>query len=323
MNRIRVGVLRGGPSSEYDISLKTGSTVLGHLDDEKYRARDILIDKNADWFINGAPTSPAKLHSHIDVAFNALHGHYGEDGQVQRELERYSIPYTGSGVSSSASAMHKGSAKKVFQTLGIRTPSHETITNGMHNLHDEVLRVFRALPGPYIVKPVSGGSSVGIMRANSFGELIDAVAEVFDEHNTALVEQYVDGVEATCGVIDAFRDSEHYALPPVEIVPSEEHAFFNYKAKYDGSTNEVCPATFSREIKEKLQDAASRIHAGMRLRHYSRSDFIVTPRGIYALEVNTLPGLTEESLLPKSLAAVGCTLNEFLDHLIGLAQQGK
>lgn len=323
MNRIRVGVLRGGPSREYDISLKTGSAVLKHLNQDKYHPRDILIDKDGKWFVDGVAVNPSALLIHIDVAFNALHGHYGEDGQVQRELERYRIPYTGSGVSQSASAIHKATAKEVFKTLGIRTPSYTTITSGMHNLYDEVVKVFRTLPGPYVVKPMSGGSSVGVVKANSFEELIDAVATVFDEHDTALVEQYVNGVEATCGVIDSFRGSEYYSLPPVEITPSSERTFFDYEAKYNGTTKEVCPATFSKRTKEEIQKLASKIHKGMRLRHYSRSDVIVTPRGVYALEVNTLPGLTKESLLPKSLEAVGCTLKEFLDHLIGLARGGK
>ena len=139
-----------------------------------------------------------------------------------------------------------------------------------------------------------------------------------------MIEEYVGGREATCGVIEHFRGKDFYALPPVEIIPSFTQDFFSYDAKYGGSSKEICPSSFSHEIKREIEEAAARIHEILGLSHYSRSDFIIHPkRGVYFLEVNTLPGLTKESLFPKSLSAIGSTMSEFVDHIIGIAINEK
>ena len=134
-----------------------------------------------------------------------------------------------------------------------------------------------------------------------------------------IVEECIKGREATCGVIDNFRDTKHYSLLPIEIIKPRNRDFFDYQCKYDGTTQEICPGNFSQKEKQALQNLSVKIHKALGLRHYSRSDFIVSPGGIYALEVNTLPGLTSESLFPKAMAAVGCDYLGFLDHLLNLA----
>lgn len=316
MSKLRVAVLRGGPSNEYDVSLKTGATVLKHLDREKYQPLDIFIDKNASWHVDGVVTNPLDLRHRVDVAWNALHGSYGEDGEVQRLLESIDLPYTGSGVVASAVAMHKAKAKEVFVRHGLSVaPGIEVELSVIDDA--DVREIFRSLPPPYIVKPVSSGSSVGMSTAHSISELHDALMRANEQSSNVLIESMVRGREATCGIIDGFRGEKYYALMPIEIVPPTDASFFDYSAKYSGTSQEICPGRFSREETTAIQEAARTAHEALGARHYSRSDFIVTPKGKpYILETNTLPGLTEESLVPKALAAAGCSLREFLDHVI-------
>jgi D-alanine-D-alanine ligase len=152
--------------------------------------------------------------------------------------------------------------------------------------------------------------------------LVPALTKAAEHGDSILVEEFIPGIEATCGVIEGFRDHELYALPPIEIRP---HAgFFDYDAKYQGKSQEIVPATFSESIKKSLEELAGKVHRALGLRHYSRSDFIIHPRrGIYVLEVNTLPGMTDESLLPKALRAVGSDVHELIDHVIKLAMNRR
>ena len=145
-----------------------------------------------------------------------------------------------------------------------------------------------------------------------------AVSEILHEAEGVLVEELIRGREATAGVVEGLRGEVLYSLPSIEIVPPSDD-FFSYDAKYSGATQEITPGRFSKKEKEELARLSRVMHEALGLRHYSRSDFIVSPRGIYYLETNTLPGMTTESLLPKSLAAVGVQFPDFLEHLVGLA----
>jgi len=311
-------VLRGGLSHEYEVSLKTGGSVLQHLPSEKYAAQDILIEKSGVWHLRGMPTTPARVFNQVDVVFNALHGEYGEDGTVQRILDTFGIPYTGSGTLGSAVAMNKALAKEHLQSLNIKTPQHKVL-EVTDDLEERVFEIFRKQSPPLVVKPCTGGSSVGVTIAKSYEALLQSVYKAFEYAPKVLIEEYIKGREATCGVIEHFREKELYSMLPIEIIPPQENNFFDYDAKYSGKTQEICPGNFSVEEKDELQRLAKEVHETLGLRHYSRSDFIVSPKGIYFLEVNTLPGLTSESLVPKSLEAVGCSFPEFLDHLVTLA----
>jgi D-alanine-D-alanine ligase len=171
---------------------------------------------------------------------------------------------------------------------------------------------------PVVVKPASSGSSVGITLVQDIKDLAAALLDAAKHSNEVIIEEYIKGTEATVGVIEGFRGEELYALPAVEIRSKTD--FFDFAAKYEGKSEEIVPAPFSKKIKDELADLARRVHKAVGLRHYSRSDFIIHPkRGIYVLEVNTLPGLTNESLVPKSLRAVGSDTHELIDHLIELA----
>jgi D-alanine-D-alanine ligase len=314
-----VGILRGGSSAEYDISLQSGASALKALNSQ-HTPIEIFIDRKGVWHIAGLPVSLDQVARRVDVILNCLHGTYGEDGTLQRELDSFNISYTGSGALSSALGMHKVRTKDMYRSTGIRTPEWAVI-HADGNLQKQLHEAFTNVPSPYFVKPVSSGSSVGVFKAHDFFSLEEAVARAFTYASSLIIEEAIQGREATCGVIDGFRGESHYALLPVEIIPAPGRDFFDYTSKYSGESKELCPGGFSEEETKAIQDAAIEAHRVLGLRHYSRTDMIVTRGYVYALETNTLPGLTEESLLPKSIDAVGSNLEEFLDHIITLALQ--
>lgn len=320
MQRIVVGVLRGGPSSEYEVSLNSGATVLQELDKTKYEARDLFISRDGTWHSNGREMPISRALQGIDVAFNAMHGEYGEDGTIQHILHTFGTPYTGSDSVSSAIAFNKQHTKGVLYSHGIR------MANGfMLELPDEgavekeAHSIFRSVPSPWVVKPAAAGSSVGVNVATDYHGLIDALGNARTVGPKILIEEFIRGREATCGVTDSFRGEDVYAFFPVEIIPPKGEMSWSYESKYNGKTQELCPSTFSDAQKEEITHIAKEAHKKLGLRHYSRSDMIVTPKGVYFLEINTLPGLTGESLLPKAVKAAGTKLGDFFDHLIQLA----
>lgn len=313
-----VGVLRGGPSREHEVSLKSGAAILANLPEERYDARDIYIDKQGVWHDRGRPVAPERVLRQVDVVLLGLHGEYGEDGEVQKLLERFGVPYAGADSFGSYLAMHKVMAKARAQEAGLLTPQFHYIESA-EDIDEGATEVIRNFHQPVIVKPVGWGSSVGVSIVGGHAPVRDAIATLFvDGAPGVLVEEYIRGKETTAGVVENLRGELLYSLPPIEIIPPEGN-FFNYTNKYDGTTREIIPGNFSRVAAEELQRAAKVMHRALGLRHYSRSDFIVTPKGVYYLETNTLPGLTSESLLPKSLAAVGVTFSDFLSHLVNLA----
>jgi len=320
--KIKVGVLRGGPSDEHDVSLKTGKSVLYNLP-ENFSGYDIFLSKDGDWYLEGKLSNPEKVFRAVDVIFNALHGKYGEDGKVQQLLEKFSVPYTGSGIFGSALGMNKAMAREAFAKAGLNIPKGIVIDLETKLPSGAADKIFKALGPSWVVKPASSGSSVGVSIAHNFNELVKAVKIASNFDSKLLIEEYIKGREATCGIIENFRGAQHYSLPVIEIIPEANHNFFNYEAKYGGGTREICPACFDAEIKNKIEEMARTAHKALGLRHYSRADFIVAKDKIYILEVNTLPGLTTESLLPKAIKAVGSSYPEFLEHLINLALDGK
>jgi len=315
LTRKKCTVLRGGPSSEYEVSLKTGDSILKALSDEKYNISDVAITKDNKWFLNGVEKNPADILKESDLVFNALHGEFGEDGRVQKILDTFGVAYTGSKNIPMALSINKVLTKNEYQKADIKTPIHIEVDKDNYNLEE----IFKTFPMPAVVKPIALGSSVGVNIPQTGIELDEALQEVFKYSDRALVEEYIEGKEATCGVIDGFRGEKIYTLLPVEIIPESD--FFDYDAKYKGGTKEICPGNFSEDEKLELQKLAKKAHQILGLRHYSRSDFIISPkRGIYILETNSLPGLTSESLFPKSLEAIGSNLEEFVEHLITLTE---
>jgi len=185
-----------------------------------------------------------------------------------------------------------------------------------------LLELFRNFPQPSVVKPANGGSSVATTIVRSYNDLLYAVMLALQESDRVLIESYIQGREATVAVADGFRNQDVYAFPPIEIVTTKSD-FFDYDEKYSGNAKELCPGPFSADVRDQLIKAAQYVHRTLGLRDYSRSDFIVRPDGVYFLEVNTLPGLTEQSLVPKAVYAVGATLPQFLEHLVLQAYERK
>lgn len=300
--KIRVGVLRGGPSDEYDVSIKTGATILANLPEE-YEPIDIFISKEGTWHTSGLQKDPYKILKAIDVAVNALHGAYGEDGTVQKLLEHFNIPYTGSDSMASALGMNKIMSKNVFEKYGIKTPQYILIEKNEEDAikKEMIEKINEAIPFPLIIKPISSGSSLGISFVNETSQIKEALKNSFKHSPKLLVEEFIKGKEATCGVIEGFRGAPIYSLLPVEVVDSK------YKI----------PGNFREDEKKQIAETAILIHKALGLRHYSRSDFILhSRRGLFCLEVNTLPELSHRSSFVKSLEAVGGNIKEFLGHLL-------
>ena len=318
MQRIKVAVLRGGPGVEHDVSMKTGKNVLENLSD-KYIPIDIFVAKDKTWYLDGVEITPSKLFKSVDVVFNAMHGEYGEDGKIQQLMDHFGVKYTGSKALASALGMNKALAKEIFIKAGLKTPLHKVIRK-TDNLVGLDQKIFKTFPMPAIIKPAGSGSSLGVSLVKVLKDISPAIEKALKYSDVVIVEEFIKGKEATCGVVEKFRKEDIYPLFPVEITKPKEFDFFDYEAKYSGSSIEVCPGNFSEKEKKMMQNMSADAHKALGLRHYSRSDFIVNPkRGVYILEVNTLPGLTKESLLPKSLEAIGCSLSNFLDHVITLA----
>jgi D-alanine-D-alanine ligase len=360
--RIRVGVLMGGASSEREISLASGKMIAEHLPRERYevvmldtlalmagnvrlapelreKARSLLARRDSvevlherdrelpESFRNqirsaAAETLPATEAitvtggaACIDVAFLALHGPYGEDGTLQGMLDLLGVPYVGSGTLASALAMDKVMARKVFSAEGIPTPRGVVLER----------RDFESNPGaglrrtagfvPGVVKPSRQGSSIGMSLVADNGAMRRALEEAFRYDSRVLVEERVVGTELTVGVLG---NSELQALPVVEIAP--KRAFFDYRAKYDPDLcDEVCPARVTEAVAVAAQALALRAHRALDCRGLSRVDLIHGPAGLVVLEVNTMPGMTVHSLLPKAAAAAGIPFPELLHRLVQLA----
>jgi D-alanine-D-alanine ligase len=302
---LRIGVLRGGPSNGYDMSLQTGANVLKQLA-TTHTPVDIFISKDGKWHMNGVERAPERILKNIDVVFNALHGTYGEDGQVQEILNHHGVPYTGSDRYASAIAMNKWITKERAILAGIKTPL-SMLVRETDPLSTKAKEIFNTIPHPLIVKPACGGSSLGIQKVDSYSELLSALEQTLALHGSAVVEEFIVGREATCGVIDNFRGEKLYSLPPVELT------------SFNGKSDEICPGNFTEKEKKEIERVAKMIHDKLGLRHYSQSDFVVSPRrGVYFLETKTLPNLTEDSHILKSLKAVGVEIKDFLHHILHL-----
>jgi len=322
--KLRVGVLRGGPSDEYDVSLRTGQNVIDSLRGRpNYEIQDLLIDRGGVWYIDGLARPFERIFPHVDVIVNALHGKYGEDGRVQQILEAHGVPFTGSKSLGSALGMNKHLAKKFFRSHGLLTPEHVLISKYEYT-PQSLQKILFSYPHLRLVKPAASGSSFGICVPKSDAEFDEAIRHAFDFSDQVMVEEFIKGKEATCGVAEGSGRNAH-ALHPVEIrdlAPRDVKDIWSYESKYDNNLHElVCPGDFTPEQTEIIRQSAVFAHNALGLRHYSRSDFIVNRTGVYILETNTLPGLTNESLFPRSLSVAGITLGDFLDHIITLAIQ--
>lgn len=305
----RVGVLMGGPSSEKEISLKSGNAVLSALRDKGINAVAVEI-KNDDFKQNLRMLKKQSL----DCAFIALHGYFGEDGQIQAILERIKIPYTGSRVKASRLAMDKIASLQVFQEQGLNVPKTCFLDK----------RDYRRLPDcakelgmPLIVKPANHGSSIGLTVVHRNDDLQKAISLAFEYDRRLVIQEFIRGREVTVGVLNK------QALPVIEIIPKKQ--FFDFEAKYKSSlTDYIIPARLEGRLALRLQQAALLAHKSFGCSGCSRSDMIVAKNAeFYMLEVNTIPGMTSSSLLPKAAQAAGIDFAGLCLQLLELAYEKK
>jgi len=310
---MKVLVVGGGLSSEHEVSLKTSRMIVKNLDATKYDAHLVIIGKDGKWKfgkekpidIGAAITKIARAE--FDFVFIALHGIFGEDGRIQALLEWLGLPYGGAGVLSSALAMDKQMTNVIYAAAGLLVPPYVVMERKNVQLDSFSL--------PVVVKPVDGGSSVGVSIVKTKKEITRALKKAFKESRRVMVQKYVKGTEVTCGVVED-EEGHPFALPPTEIVPRAA-AFFDYHAKYaDGGSLEITPARISKAQIRKLQKLAVQAHGALGCRGMSRSDFILSNGKFYILETNTIPGMTEASLLPKAAAAAGIPFGALLDMII-------
>ena len=288
MNKLRIAVLMGGNSSEREVSLSSGKTVMENLDTKKYETKAFDVPKELDGFLNWKP----------DFALIILHGRGGEDGTIQGYLETNGIKYSGCGVLASAVGMDKMMFRWVMERYGLP----------MAKLASKV---------PCVVKPVDGGSSVGVTIVKDQNKLIEAIKWAKKYSEDVLVEEYLPGVELSCGVLG---NKNPVALPVIEIRPKKD--FFDYEAKYTvGFSEEICPAKISDSLTKKVQELSVEVFKAIKGRGYARVDFMVHENKPYILEINTLPGMTPNSLLPQEARAMGLSYSELLDKIIELGRE--
>lgn len=342
---MKIVVLAGGLSTERDVSFKTGEMVtkalrenghqvilldvfMGYSDKEEDhtgifdRAEAVSVKVAAipetapdlekvkaqrkDQSDNFFGPNVIELCRMADIVFMALHGENGENGKIQAAFDLFGIRYTGTGYLGSALAMNKGMAKQLFLENGIPTPRGTSLKRGEDAAKIETCGIHF----PCVVKPCSGGSSIGVSIVHDKAEYEQALKEAFRWENELVIEEYVKGREFSVGVID------FQALPIIEIAPVE--GFYDYKNKYKaGSTVETCPAELSEQITKEMQGYAEKVAEVLGLNTYSRTDFLLDAEDhIFCLEANTLPGMTPTSLLPQEAKVTGVDFNQLCEKLI-------
>ncbi len=324
MPHLRVAVISGGTSSEHDVSLSSGKMVMAHLDAKRYAVESVRIGKDGRWRfsrlsrrLDVGESFQELRRRRFDVAFIALHGPFGEDGHMQALLESIRLPYTGSGVLASALAMDKEKTNVFARSAGLEVPSFLAFDARRWRVDRRgvLADVHEMGTFPVVVKPVCGGSSAGVFLARNETHFAAAVRNILHSGERVLIQAYVRGTEFTCGVIE----DEHgcpFALPPTKILPRSA-AFYTYQAKYKtgGSLHEV-PANIPPGLAHGIQGFALRIHLALGCRGMSRSDFILKDGSFHFLETNTIPGMTQTSLLPEAAAAIGLPFPALLDRLV-------
>lgn len=305
----QIAVLMGGHSAERDVSLSTGRQILDALAPDKYLAYELDVDDLPQLATSDAAERP-------DVVFIALHGPGGEDGTVQGFLDVLGIPYTGSGVLASALAMDKVRCKAMLSTQNVWTPADIVYqANDYGRIRRAGADVGSTLGYPVVVKPNRQGSTYGCSIAEDADRLPAALALAFGFDSTVLVEQRIEGTEITVAVLG---NEDLSVLPVVEIVAP--NGFFDYDAKYSESgAEEIVPARINEDALLEAREIALSCHRVLGCRGMSRTDMFATEDGIVTLEVNTIPGMTPTSLLPKAAQAAGMFFPELIDRLITLA----
>lgn len=315
-----VAIVYGGYSEEWVISEKSAKVVLSHLDSEKYACHLVRISRE-DWTVNvnGETVSIDKndfsftsqgAKTKFEVVFNAIHGTPGEDGKLQGYFDMLRIPYTSPGVMASSLTFSKSYCNGFLRQFSDVNIAASVLLKKGEPV--DVEKVLAKVGLPCFVKPNNGGSSFGVTKVNERAAFEAALAKALEHDTEAVVEQYINGREFGSGVYQ--RNGKVTALPITEIISNNE--FFDYQAKYEGASEEITPAEISTELTIKMQETSKKVFERLKLRGMSRVDYIVQDGTPYLIEVNTIPGLSEESILPQQVVCAGMTLKEFFGMLI-------
>ena len=293
---MKVGVIMGGISSEREISLKSGKSIIENIDKNKYEVIPVVIDEKVD-IINKVKD--------LDFALLALHGKFGEDGTVQSVLQTLDIPYSGCGPLTSALCMDKDLTKTVLQANGIRTARWLNVKS----VEEIDYEAIENIGYPVFIKPTNGGSSVATFKIYDKEKVQEAVEEGLKWDTEVMIEEFIDGNEITCPVFD------NKLFPVIEIKPKSD--FFDYTQKYSENGADEVLVELEEDLYKEVKEMALKTYKALKCEVYSRIDMIVNKEGTpYILEVNTLPGMTAASLFPKSAKGEGYSFSEFLDLII-------
>lgn len=295
---MKIGVIVGGTSSEREISILTGEEIINNLDKSKYEVIKIQLDNTKD-FIDEIK------NNNIDFAFIALHGEFGEDGKIQAILEALNIPYSGSGVLGSSICMNKCIAKKLLKFHNIPTPDWTMIKKDKQEIDTENIKY------PVFVKPNNGGSSIGMSLVDDSKHLNQAIQKALKYDNQVIIEQYIKGSEITCCMLDGI------ILPTISIKAKSN--YFDYTSKYQEGMSREEIISLDSKMHKKIEDICKEIWAIFDCKVYIRIDIIISDNIPYVLEINTLPGMTPNSLFPKSAKAYGMNFQQLLDSLIKIS----
>jgi D-alanine-D-alanine ligase len=318
-----IAIIMGGYSSEYKISLISGNVVYQFLDKTKYNAFRIHIFKEKWVYVdandvefpidkNDFSTTVAGSKITFDCVFNAIHGTPGEDGLMQAYFELLQIPQSSCDYYQAALTFNKRDLLSVLKPYGIQSATSYYLNKGEHI---DTAAIVAKVGLPCFVKPNKSGSSFGISKVKTANELPIAIEVAYKEDNEIIIESFLDGTEVSVGVIN--YKGTITVLPITEIV--SENDFFDYEAKYQGKSQEITPARISDEMTQKIGAVAKRAYEILKMRGFSRSEFIIVENEPYMLEMNTIPGLTTESLIPQQAKVAGITLADLFTNAIELA----
>lgn len=320
-----IALVMGGYSGEHDVSINSGNQVYQCLDKNKYNVYKIVIDRDGwYWTTETGDRLPVDKNDftvtdrgtkvRFDLAFIIVHGNPGENGVLQGYFDMLGIRYTTCGFYTSALTFNKGYCNPVVKNFGIVSTARSLHLTADQQISADM--ILSQLTLPLFVKPASGGSSVATTKVKTPEALMPAIQEAFGEDTEVLVEEYIQGREFDCGV---FRTkTEKLVFPVTEIIPTGGHEFFDYEAKYEGFSNEVTPAEAPKEVTDHIQQVSSQLYDLLHCKGVVRFDYIYnTERSeLYFLEVNTIPGQSAESIVPKQARAMGITTAQLYDMII-------
>lgn len=318
--RKKIAVITGGNSSEYVISIKSADTIICNIDTEKYEPYLVEIQKN-DWkvkvndvFFPIDKNNFSFLCNNEKVIFDCaiimIHGNPGEDGKLQGYLDMLEIPYTSSNVLSSSATFNKHFTKQYLKSYGVRSADWLMISNNAVYNPDEIEK---KIGFPCFVKPNCAGSSFGVSKVNNSEQLKDALNKATLEDSDVLIEKMLEGTEITCGVLRTSK--KPYTFPVTEIV--SKTGFFDYEAKYTvGKSEEIIPARISTDIAIKCQELSLKIYDLFNCKWFARIDYIIKENELFLLEINTIPGMSKESIIPKMINASEKTLKELISEIL-------